>query len=131
MRDGLCPCDLPAAFRARAAELEPYAPPAAVAFREAAAMTEAALATQGDQPLGPEEAEQESGYTWSHLQRLNRENLLPFTEDGRVLRRNLPKKPGYGVVARPAPRLRALANTRQQLAGSNTQVARSVAEARD
>ncbi len=121
---------LPARFRARAADLQPYAPPAAVAWEEAAKLLEEALAVHQDEYLTPEEAEQESGYTAKHLARLVREEVIPAAPDGRIMRRHLPRKPGFGVSAPPARPALSIASTRVQPAPSRAQVARAVVDHR-
>jgi len=111
--------DLPSRWRDRAHELEPYAPPAAKAFADAADELEQALREADLEPLTLAEAEVECGYTRSHLRRLIREGRIPNSgtdEEPRILRCHLPRKPGHGVADR-----------REQLALSRTQVARAVA----
>jgi hypothetical protein len=53
--------ELSAVFRARACALEPFAAPAAVAFREAASLLEAALAAAEDELLTPRQAAEVTG----------------------------------------------------------------------
>lgn len=113
--------DLPARWRSRAEELRPYAPPAAEAFDAAAAELEASLRDSLLEPLTLEQAEVESGYSRAHLRRMLREERVPNagTEaDPRILRRDLPRKPGYRVL---------VANARPDPASSRTQVVRAVA----
>ena len=115
--------DLPSRWRERAHELEPYAPPAAKAFADAAAELEQALREADLEPLTLAEAAAECGYSRSHLRRLIRQGRLPHTiADGeiRVLRCNLPRKPGHGVA--PA---------RLRVASSRAQAARAVAIGED
>jgi hypothetical protein len=77
--------------------------------------------------LSPEAAEEESGYTWAHLRRLNSEGRVPFTDRGLIRRCNLPRKPGYAVQPEAPPaNVIPIANTRHQPARSMTQVAASV-----
>jgi len=115
--------DLPAHWRSRARELARYAPPAAQAFEAAAEELERALATADLEPLTLAEAAAECGYSRSHLRRLIRQGRLPHTiADGeiRVLRCNLPRKPGHGVAA-----------ARLRVASSRAQAARAVAIGED
>lgn len=65
-------------------------------------------------------AEGESGYTRGHLRRMLNEGTLPnagTAEDPRILRCNLPRKPGHGIAA-----------ARRHGAYSRVQVARAIAE---
>lgn len=50
-----------------------------------------------DEPLTLAQAAAESGYDDSSLRRWRDEGRVPSTDDGRVLRRYLPRKPGHGV----------------------------------
>ena len=59
----------------------------------------------------------QSGYTIRHLKRLAREGKLPIRDDGTVLRRELPRKPGSSV-----------ASDLPEVASSRMQLARAVAE---
>lgn len=114
----MLPANLPAAYRRKADALERYAPAAAEAFREAAELAQAALHESEMEALTLETAEPESGYTRGHLRRLIAEGKIPnhgTEEDPRILRRDLPRKPGYGV-----------ANARLQPTPSRAQVARAV-----
>lgn len=85
-------------FLALAATLEPYAPPAAVAYREAARLLAEALDREANEVLTPEQAAEESGYSLDQVRRWRREGPVPFTADGSILRRHLPRKPGHGVT---------------------------------
>lgn len=103
----------------RADSIEPFSPPAAAAFREAAAEVEAWLRKQHIEPLTLDVAARESGYSVRHLRRLIREDKLTNVgtdEDPRVLRGHLPRKPGWG-----------LAKTRPRVATSAAQAARAIA----
>jgi hypothetical protein len=112
--------DLPRLYREKAALLERYAPAAAEAFREAAELAQAALHASEMEALDLARAEIESGYTRGHLLRLLAEGRIPNAStagtEPTILRRDLPRKPGYGV-----------ANARPRLALSRSQVARAVA----
>ena len=70
----------------------------AIAWERAAAKVERALEGHLDEVLTLADAAQESGYTASHLKRLHRQARMPMEADGTVLRRHLPKKPGWGVA---------------------------------
>lgn len=61
--------ELPKAFRLKADDLEPYAPPAAVAWREAAEVLEEALEAALDDLLPIAEAADEFGWTYEGLRR--------------------------------------------------------------
>lgn len=111
--------DLPSRWRSRAHELEPYAPPAAKAFADAAAELEQALREADLEPLTLADAEIECGYTRSHLRRLIREGRIPNSgteAEPRILRCHLPRKPGHAV-----------AHARLHVASSRAQAARAVA----
>jgi hypothetical protein len=87
---------LPEEFRDRAADLEPYAPAAAVAFRDAAARVEQAMWDAEREPLTLREAARLSGYSADHLSRLIGQGKLRNV--GRkhaplVLRGDLPTRP--------------------------------------
>lgn len=91
--------DLPAAWRDRAAELEPYAGPAAEAFRRAADELDAALREAADEELTLQEAAEESGYSTRRLRELLSEGEVPMGPSGRkgrprIRRADLPRKPG-------------------------------------
>lgn len=73
--------------------LEPYAPSAATAYREAARQLDEPLAGHAAALLTLEQAARESGYSARHLARLAREGRLPLLSDGRVRRSDLPRKP--------------------------------------
>ena len=112
--------DLPDDFRARADALEPYAPPAAVAWREAAATLEQALKDTLDEPLDLDQASIESGYSVAHLRRLIRDGVVPNAGDKgapRILRRYLPLKVGGDSTGPEAGNMRSV----------RAQVARAVA----
>lgn len=61
---------LPESWRARASELERFAPAAAVAFRDAAQELEAALRSDADAVLTLQEAALASSYSVDHLRHL-------------------------------------------------------------
>ena len=89
---------LPTVYRERAEQLrECGAGTQAEALEWAAECAEDALRGAMEEEITLEEAEIESGYSRSHLQRLIRARLLPATGRGaraRILRRHLPRKPG-------------------------------------
>ena len=94
--------DLPAQFRETATYIRENAASeqAACAWEKAAEKLENVLGEARTEALMLEEAEAESGYSKSHLRRLIREGVVPNsgTENRpRILRKNLPKKPGHGV----------------------------------
>lgn len=91
--------ELPLRWRQKADALRPYIPAVAQAFEEAAAELEASLETEGKVPLTVRQAAKESGYTAVHLRRLIADGTVPSEPDGTVLRCNLPRKPGHGLVA--------------------------------
>jgi hypothetical protein len=88
---------LPAAWRARAAELRIYgAESPAVAWERAADELERVVAAAADQLLPLEEASQASGYSTDHLRRLVRQGALGCTRRGRRLyfrAADLPRRP--------------------------------------
>lgn len=98
---------LPDEFRTRADELEAYAPPAAVALREAAARVERALEDAAAETLTLAEASKVSGYSVDHLGRLIAQKKLRNVgrrHAPRVLRGELPIKPRPVLpTPRPAP----------------------------
>lgn len=101
MSDSLSLSLLPDIWRARAAELEPYAPPAAAAFREAAANLEKSMTDTLFEVLDLHDASIESGYSPGHLRRLLREGAVANAGTKgapRIIRRNLPRKPGTAPV---------------------------------
>lgn len=101
---------LPDVFRANAAKVRLLAGAEgpAVAWDEAARLTEEALSRVSLEPLSLELAAQESGYTRCHLRRMLREGTIPNAGTDsrpRILRHHLPRKPGFGVdrsVRQPA-----------------------------
>ncbi len=112
---------LPADFRRRAEFLRENgaAEQAATAWEKAATEVEAALRADRLEELTLPEASLECGYSTDHLRRLIRDGTIPNAGDEReyrILRRDLPRKPGHRVAA-----LRPLA------ASSRTQAARAVA----
>jgi hypothetical protein len=90
--------DLPDLWRKRAADLDPYSPPAAEAFRRAAEEFEADLKAWWHALLDLQDALAESGYSRDSLLRFIREGQLEnigSASDPRVRRRDLPCKPGH------------------------------------
>lgn len=69
--------DLPPLWRARAAELAPYAPSAATAFETAAAELEAKLRSEEEALLPPDDASAESGLSTRRLAQLRAGGQLP------------------------------------------------------
>jgi hypothetical protein len=114
---------LPSEFRDRASVLRDYgaAVQAAHAWEQAAELLEEALREAQLEALTIREAAQESGYSASHLRRLIREGDIPDSgteaTGPRILRRDLPRKPGYRVASTLTPG-----------ASSRVQLARAVAE---
>ena len=93
---------LPGSFRETAKYLREHAASeqAACAWEKAAEKLEGALGEARTETLTLEEAEAESGYSRSHLRRLIREGVVPNegTENRpKILRKDLPRKPGHGV----------------------------------
>ncbi|HEX6374028.1 MAG TPA: hypothetical protein VF006_34180 [Longimicrobium sp.] len=117
---------LPQEFLGNATTFGRYAPPAETAWKDAATRLQAVLDAFLDEEVEPEEAESESGYTWGHLCRLNKEGRLPFTDSGRIRRRNLPRKPGHNVTDDRPAHIVSIATSRLQPASSKAQVAASV-----
>ncbi len=112
--------DLPAEFRHRAAFVRENAAAeqAATAWERAAIELEAALRAHVLEALTLREASLECGYSVDHLRRLIRDATIPNAGDQReyrVLRRDIPKKPGHRVAA-----------SRPQAVSSRTQAARAV-----
>ena len=94
--------DLPDSFRETAAYLREHAASeqAACAWEKAAEKLESVLGEARTEALTLEDAEAESGYSRSHLRRLIREGVVPNSgteSDPRILRRDVPRKPGHGV----------------------------------
>ena len=101
----MTPHDLVTHWRTQAAEIEPYAPHAAGAFRRAADQLALALDSIALDALTLEEAAAESGYSADHLGRLLRDKKIPNagrTHVPRIFRRDLPRKPAPPGKA-PAP----------------------------
>ena len=93
---------LPTHFRETAEFLreKASAEQAACAWEKAAVEVEKSLRESLLEPLTLEIAGLESGYSRSHLRRLVRQGVVPScgTEsEPRILRRDLPRKPGHGV----------------------------------
>ena len=91
----MLPADLAAHYRERADLLEPYAPAAATAFREAADLAEGAWRDFQGEELSLKEAAEESGYSEAHMQRLIAEGSIPNAgrkHKPKVRRGDLPKK---------------------------------------
>lgn len=91
--------ELVVAWRARAAELKPYAPAAAQAFETASLELEQALRTAAAEALNLRQAARESGYSEDHLGELLRQGKIPNAgrpHAPRILRSELPRKPGGG-----------------------------------
>ena len=91
---------LPAEFRGRANSLriDGGAEQPAIAWERAAQRLQEELTGHLEERLSPGEWETESGYTVSHIKRLIREGTILVEEDGTVLRRHLPKKPGHSIA---------------------------------
>ena len=116
------PADLPAAFKAIAADAREYTADerAAAIWERAAEMVEESLRRSGLARLKLPQAALESGYTRDHLRRLIDDGTIPNASvaDGSkaILRMHLPRKPGHG-----------LAPVRSTVASSRLQAARAVA----
>ena len=81
---------------------------AACVWEKAAQRVEEALEGTNREPLTLDQAELESGYTRGHLRRLIREDRIQNSgteSNPRILRRDLPKKPGHGVREALGPKL--------------------------
>jgi hypothetical protein len=75
------------------------------------------------EPLTLDGAALESGYTRNHLNRMLRDGKVPNSgtdTDPRILRKHLPRKPGFGIDERPL-----------RPASSRVQAARAVIEGED
>lgn len=83
----MSPSDLLDAWRTRADELEPYAQPAAVAFRQAADELEESLRAAEDQLLPPADAARESG--------LSERTLRDHRARGQLADHGTPGRPLY------------------------------------
>ncbi len=96
--------ELPDVWRERADELEPFAEPAAVAFRACADQLELTLRTAANHSLSVDEASRISGYSKEHLTRLVRTGKIPDLRPRgskgriRILACDLPIKPGQEHV---------------------------------
>lgn len=111
---------LSAAWLTQAALLEPFAPAAATAFRQAAEDLSKELIVWSTKPLDLDTAKQESGYHRDSLLRFIREGKVPNygTETEPMIRRcDLPRKPGWGTEQAPA-----LANSRRSGSSGSRQV---------
>ena len=113
--------ELPAVFRGKAQQVraDAAAEQAATAWERAAELLEGALRGHGDEPLDLTQAEVESGYSRFHLRRLLRDRTVPNSgKPGApcILRRHLPRKPGYEVAGGPT-----------EVSSSEVQLARTVA----
>jgi hypothetical protein len=96
---------LPAKWRARAAELERFAPPAAEAFRVAADELEAERREAAGEALTLSEAARESGYAARTLRQMVAEGKLPNAgrkNAPRITRADLPRRPGARSNGRDA-----------------------------
>lgn len=101
--------DLRALWRARAGDLERYAPAAAEAFRQAATELEEHVHAAGAEELTLDQAASESGYSKRRLRELVAAGTVPNSgRKGapRIRRSDLPRKPrssgpegGYDVAA--------------------------------
>lgn len=90
------PTDLPAGWRVRAAELEPYSAPGAFAWRAAAAELEEAMHAAADEALTLGEAAEQSGYSRRRLRELIADGTVPNAgRKGapRIRRGDLPMRP--------------------------------------
>lgn len=95
----MSPLGLPQLWRARAAEIEPYAPGVAAAFQRAASELEMEWANYQNEALTLDQAESESHYSRSRLADLVRTGVIPNVgKPGAPLvrRADLPKRPGAG-----------------------------------
>ena len=116
------PADLPAAFKAIAADARENTADerAAAIWERAAEMVEKSLRRSGLERLKLPQAALESGYSRDHLRRLIDDAKIPNASvaDGSraILRMHLPRKPGHGV-----------APVRPTVASSRVQAARAVA----
>jgi len=118
----LRPADLPATFKAIAADAREYTADerAAAIWERAAEMVEESLRRSGLERLTLPQAALESGYSRDHLRRLIDEGTIPNASgaDGSkaILRMHLPRKPGHGLAA-----------VRPTVPSSRLQAARAVA----
>lgn len=113
-------------FTRQAQILERFAPAAAEAYLDAAAVFERWLEGQQLEPLDLATAEVESGYTRSHLRRMLKDGTIRnagAVDDPRILRAHLPRKPGYGSL----PDDNDIANARRASASSPSQAVRAIA----
>jgi hypothetical protein len=105
----MLPRELITRWRERAQLLREHgAREAALTCRKLASELEAAIREYELDALDTDVAAAESGYTEFHIRRLIQEGKIPNAgTEARpmVLRRNLPRKPGYGIIAstRPGP----------------------------
>ena len=113
------PRSLPDRWREQADAYErDAAGPQTAVLRRCAAEFEEAWREWESEELTLQEAAQESGYTAEHLGRLIREGTIPNVGEPyspRILRRDLPKKPGWDGQRHP------------RCVGSKEQIARQVA----
>lgn len=111
---------LPHEFRDNAATLRRLggSEEVAHAWEQAALAADNALRAALLEPLTLEVAAEESGYTRSHLRRMLRDGTLANSgtdAESVILRKDLPRKPGFGVDRKPV-----------QAASSRVQAARAV-----
>ena len=108
-------------FRETARYLQEHgAKQAACAWEKAAEKLEMVLGEARTRALTLEEAEAESGYSRSHLRRLIRQGVVRnsgIENHPRILRRDLPRKPGHRVRQEPSRDL-----------SCRTQAARAIAQ---
>ena len=91
----MIPSELPRYWAARAAELAPYAPAAAAAFRQAGAELQNALDAAADEALTLTEAARESGYAARTLRQKVAEGEIPNAGkkgSPRIRRGDLPRR---------------------------------------
>jgi hypothetical protein len=102
---------LPAAWRAEADRLERFAPPAALAFRDAALQLEQALRSAESEELTLAEAALASGFSAEHLRKLVASGTVPNAGRRgapRIRRGDLPKKASPAISAGYDPNADAL-----------------------
>lgn len=127
----MLPSNLPREWRERAGALEPYAAPAAEAFRRAAGELDTWLRAWWTELLTLDQAREESGYHRDSLLRYLRDGTVPnmgTADDPRIRRSDLPCKPGHRrnlPWLEEAEQTPAVANARPTRASSARQAVRS------
>lgn len=114
--------EIPTLFRCRASMLRQWggAEASARLWETAAAEVGEALTRHEEERLFLEEAAAESGYTRRHLRRMILDGKLSDDADGRVRRRDLPRKGTASVAQGASPTPTSLTQLARAVAGGET-----------